>query len=104
MKRALEDPRSSGTSNVGTVGRGWSASRDSAASLHFRFVLPPVPDVVGHGSALASSSGMSAQSFSRKVLLEAGRPSLDDAKRVTGAAFHPLRDRLTPVRAAQAAA
>src|SRR4029453_3567947 len=46
----------------------------------------------GHGSALAPSSGMSAQSFYRKVLLEAGRPSLDDAKRVTGAVFRRLPD------------
>jgi uncharacterized protein (DUF2267 family) len=58
----------------------------------------------GHGSALAPPSGMSAQSFYRKVLLEAGRPSLDDAKRVTGAVFHALRDRLTPAEADQAAA
>ncbi len=45
-----------------------------------------------------------AQTFYRRVLLEAGRPSLADAKRVTGAVFHALRDRLTPDEADQAAA
>ena len=47
---------------------------------------------------------MTAQSFYRKVLLEAGRPSLDDAQRVTSVVFHALRDRLTPAEADQAAA
>jgi uncharacterized protein (DUF2267 family) len=46
---------------------------------------------------------MTAQSLYRTVLLEAGRPSLDDAKRVTGVVFHALRDRLTPAEADQAA-
>ena len=47
---------------------------------------------------------MTAQSFYRRVLLEAGRPGLADAKRVTAAVFHALRDRLTPDEADQAAA
>lgn len=47
---------------------------------------------------------MTAQSFFRRVLLEASRPSLDDAKRVTASVFHALRDRLTPDEADQAAA
>lgn len=47
---------------------------------------------------------MTAQSFYRQVLVEAARPSLDDAKRVTAAVFHALRDRLTPDEADQAAA
>jgi uncharacterized protein (DUF2267 family) len=47
---------------------------------------------------------MTAQSFYRRVLIEAGRPSLDDAKRVTAAVLHTLRDRLTPGEADQAAA
>jgi uncharacterized protein (DUF2267 family) len=47
---------------------------------------------------------MNAQTFFRQVLLEAGRPSLDDAKRVTAAVFQALRDRLTPDEANQAAA
>jgi len=47
---------------------------------------------------------MNAQSFYRHVLVAAGRPSLDDAKRVTAVAFHALRDRLTPDEADQAAA
>lgn len=47
---------------------------------------------------------MTAQSFYRQVLVEAGRPSLEDAKRVTAAVFHTLRDRLTPDEADQAAA
>ncbi len=47
---------------------------------------------------------MNEQSFYRRVLLEARRPSLDDAKCVTGVVFHALRDRLTPAEADQAAA
>ncbi len=47
---------------------------------------------------------MTAQSFYRRVLIEAGRPSFDDAKRMTAAVFHTLRDRLTPDEADQAAA
>lgn len=47
---------------------------------------------------------MKAQTFYRRVLLEAGRPSLADSKRVTGAVFHALRDRLTPDEADQAVA
>ena len=47
---------------------------------------------------------MNAQSFYRRVFLEAGRPSFDDATRVTGVVFHALRDRLTPAEADQAAA
>jgi len=47
---------------------------------------------------------MTAQTFYRRVLLEAGRPSLADSKRVTGAVFHALRDRLTPAEAEQAVA
>lgn len=47
---------------------------------------------------------MIVQSFLRQVLLAAGRPSLEDAKRVTAAVFHALRDRLTPNEADQAAA
>lgn len=47
---------------------------------------------------------MTPQTFYRRVLVEAGRPSLADAKRVTAAVFHALRDRLTPAEADQAAA
>ena len=47
---------------------------------------------------------MTAQSFYRSVLIGAGRPSLDDARRVTAAVFHTLRDRLTPDEADQAVA
>jgi uncharacterized protein (DUF2267 family) len=47
---------------------------------------------------------MDANSFYRKVKTQAARPSLDDARRVTGAVFHALRDRLTPREADQAAA
>jgi uncharacterized protein (DUF2267 family) len=47
---------------------------------------------------------MNAASFYRQVLVEAGRPSVDDARRVTGAVFHALRDRLTPDEADQAVA
>lgn len=47
---------------------------------------------------------MTAQTFYRRVLLEAGRPSLSDARRVTAAVFHALRDRLTHEEADQAAA
>lgn len=47
---------------------------------------------------------MTAQKFYRRVLIEAGRSSLDDAKRVTAAVLHTLRDRLTPDEADQAAA
>jgi uncharacterized protein (DUF2267 family) len=47
---------------------------------------------------------MRAQNFYRQVLIEAGRPSFEDAKRVTAAVFHALRDRLTPDEADQAAA
>jgi len=53
---------------------------------------------------LHPSFGMTAHSFFRQVLLEAGRPSLDDSKRVTAAVFQALRDRLTPDEADQAAA
>jgi len=42
-----------------------------------------------------SFSTMTAQKFYRQVLIEAGRPSLEDAKRVTAGVFHTLRDRLT---------
>ena len=55
-------------------------------------------------AALQSLSVMNEQSFYRRVLLEAGRPSLDDAKCVTGVVFHALGDRLTPAEADQAAA
>jgi uncharacterized protein (DUF2267 family) len=51
-----------------------------------------------------SSIAMDAQRFYRQVLVAAGRPSLDDAKRVTASVFHALRDRLTPDEADQAAA
>src|SRR5438552_10614101 len=47
---------------------------------------------------------MTAQKFYRQVLIEAGRPSLEDARRVTAGVFHTLRDRLTPNEADQAAA
>ncbi len=47
---------------------------------------------------------MNAASFYRQVLVEAGRPSVDDARRITGAVFHALRDRLTPDEADQAVA
>lgn len=47
---------------------------------------------------------MTAQSFLRRVLIEAGRPSLPDTRRVTAAVLHALRDRLTPDEADQAAA
>lgn len=47
---------------------------------------------------------MTTQTFLRQVLLEAGRPDLGDARRVTGAVFHALRDRLTPDEADQASA
>ena len=47
---------------------------------------------------------MTAQKFYRRVLIEAGRPSLEDARRVTAGVFHTLRDRLTPNEADQAAA
>lgn len=47
---------------------------------------------------------MTPQSFYRRILVETGRPSLDDAKRATAAVFHALRDRLTPDEADQAAA
>lgn len=47
---------------------------------------------------------MKAQSFYRRVLIEAGRPSLAEAKRATAAVLHILRDRLTPSEADQAAA
>src|SRR6266540_1279053 len=49
-------------------------------------------------------SAMNEQSFYLRVLLEAERPSLDDAKCVTGVVFHALRDRLTHTEADQAAA
>ena len=47
---------------------------------------------------------MTAQKFYRRVLIEAGRPSLEDVKRVTAGMFHTLRDRLTLNEANQAAA
>lgn len=47
---------------------------------------------------------MTAQKFYRLVLIEAGRSSLEDARRVTAAVLHTLRDRLTPDEADQAAA
>ena len=47
---------------------------------------------------------MNAQTFYRHILVGAGRPSLDDAQRVTAAVFHALRDRLTFNEANQAAA
>lgn len=47
---------------------------------------------------------MTTQTFYRHVLVETGRPSLEDAKRVTAAVFHALRDRLTADEADQAAA
>ncbi len=47
---------------------------------------------------------MTAQRFYRAVLIGAGRRSLDDAKQVTAAVFHALRDRLTPDEADQAVA
>ena len=54
--------------------------------------------------ALHPSFSMTAQSFFRQVLIESGRPSLDDAKRATAVVFQTLRDRLTPNEADQAAA
>lgn len=54
--------------------------------------------------ALHLSDGMNAQGFYRQVLLQAGRPSLEDAMRVTAAVLQALRDRLTPDEADQAAA
>ena len=47
---------------------------------------------------------MTAQRFYRQVLIETGRPSLEDAKRVTAAVLHALRDRLTADEADHAAA
>ena len=47
---------------------------------------------------------MTAETFYRHVLIETGPASLDEAKRVTGAVLHALRDRLTPDEARQAAA
>jgi len=47
---------------------------------------------------------MTTQTFLRQVLATAGRPTLDDARNVTAAVFHALRDRLTPDEADQAAA
>ena len=47
---------------------------------------------------------MTAETFYRQVLVEAGGPALDDARRVTGAVFHAIRDRLTREEAEQAAA
>ena len=54
--------------------------------------------------ALHPSFSMTAPSFFRQVLIESGRPSLDDAKRATAVVFQTLRDRLTPDEADQAAA
>lgn len=47
---------------------------------------------------------MKAQTFYRRVMLEMGGDSLEDARRATAAVFHTLRDRLTPEEADQAAA
>jgi uncharacterized protein (DUF2267 family) len=47
---------------------------------------------------------MNAQTFYRRVLVEAGRAGDEDARRATAAVFHTLRDRLTPDEADQAAA
>ena len=47
---------------------------------------------------------MTAESFYRRVFIGSGRPTLDDAKRVTGVVFQALRDRLTAEEADQAAA
>jgi len=47
---------------------------------------------------------MTTQTFLRQVLAAAGRPTVDDARNVTAAVFHALRDRLTPDEADQAAA
>lgn len=47
---------------------------------------------------------MTAESFYNKVFIGSGRPTLDDAQRMTGVVFQALRDRLTPEEADQAAA
>ena len=47
---------------------------------------------------------MTAQTFYRTVAEEGGPMELGEAKRVTAAVMHALRDRLTPREAAQAAA
>jgi uncharacterized protein (DUF2267 family) len=47
---------------------------------------------------------MTTQTFYRHVLIEAGRPSMENATRVTAAVFHALRDRLTADEADHAAA
>jgi uncharacterized protein (DUF2267 family) len=54
--------------------------------------------------ALHRSLGMTTQTFLQQVLASAGRPSLEDTRKVTAAVFHALRDRLTPEEADQAAA
>ncbi len=72
------------------------ATRAASQLLDFGSVL--------RGSPIAVTSGVSAQGFYRKVLLEASRPGLDDAKRVTGSRLHALRHRLMPAEADQASA
>lgn len=47
---------------------------------------------------------MKTETFYRRVMLEAGRADLEDAKRVTAVVFHALRDRLTRDEAEQVAA
>jgi uncharacterized protein (DUF2267 family) len=54
--------------------------------------------------ALHFVHGMTTVNFYRRVLAGSGRPSLEDARNVTAAVFHALRDRLTPDEADQAAA
>jgi uncharacterized protein (DUF2267 family) len=55
-------------------------------------------------ATLHTNSDMTAERFYNRVLIESGRPTLEDAKRVTGVVFQALRDRLTPGEADQAAA
>jgi uncharacterized protein (DUF2267 family) len=47
---------------------------------------------------------MKTETFFRRVMLEAGRPDLEDARRLTAVVFHALRDRLTRDEANQVAA
>lgn len=47
---------------------------------------------------------MKTQVFYRRVIVETGRESIEDAERATSAVLHALRDRLTPAEADQAAA
>ena len=47
---------------------------------------------------------MQAETFYRRVMLEARRADLEDARRATASVFHALRDRLTADEAGQVAA